>query len=256
MWGGSDGANYIRYMTKDSIDNIVLYPFNSFPILDSNGNTIPIKWEDQRRKIDTVSFTMIDITQVLYIENGKLKSYVPWVSPMIPIVTSFGVTLGDGGYFSTCFNFKYNYEPSQKTRTLFLSQTRQKIRLDTTGSGNRLKELYGRNLIETLWPYILENKFEVLSTETNTKLKIEEINPNQLKIPVAFFDSLGISTYWTQYIDLNPAWFTEIQLVQDWYYNYTENIVFNKIRELYLYIKDPSKEEGGVSLPVLKIVFN
>lgn len=260
-YNGTDDANYIQYRSKASIDSEVIYIRPSVPSYDSLGNLIPFDWEASKIKIDTASFTKTDITQLFYIENGKLNSYVAWVSPTIPIITSFGVYLGDGVYFSTCFNFKNNYSPGKRSKNLFLLETIRRLNPDSISDRDKLKELYSRNLAETLWPYIAEGKIETYSVETNTKLKKEEINSYLLKktrIPLPAYDSAGtVSGFILPQLDFSPEEFTGIEIVQDWYYNHTDNIVFNKIKALYLYAKKPvDDEEKQESIPVLKIVFN
>lgn len=130
--------------------------------------------------------------------------------------------------------------------------------MDSAGVISTIKQLYNRNLIETLWPYILLGKADAFSIETNTKLKKEEINQYLLRktrIPVPTYDSTGtVSGFILPQLDFSPEEFTEIELIQDWYYNYRDNIVFNKIKELLLYVKSPSVNEE--SIPILKIVFN
>jgi len=261
VWSGSNDANYISYLKKDSLNEEVLYPLHRFgSMIDSNGNNILPSPPIEPFKIDTTAFTVTDVTQILYIAGGKLKSYVPWVSPrMIPITLSNGHLLGYNAYFSTCFNYKYDQLPGKKNKISFLTKTNSKLRLDTSNGESKLKELYGRNLIETLWPYISGNKIELFSVETDKRIKEEEINAliKNPAFPIPAFDSLGL--IYTGYMGMNfdLKLFTEIELAQDWYYDHTGNIVFNRIKELYLYAKKWTKnEEDKKSSPVLKIVFN
>jgi len=231
VYNGINDANPIIYLNKDSAGDLLINPD---------------------------SLLLTDITQILFIEDGVLKSYVPLISPMNSIRTSTGIYLGQGSFLSTCFNFKYRYRPGKKSSPLFLLETSRKIDLDSNAVIHPIKQLYNRNLIETLWPYILQGKADAFSMKSNTRLKKEEINPYLLRntrIPVPTYDSAGtVSGFILPQLDFSPGEFTGIGLVQDWYYNYRDNIVFNKIKELLLYAKNPSAEEG--SIPVLKIVFN
>lgn len=261
VYYGINDADNIAYLSRDSIENIILYPSCILPQYDSNGNAPGFNREDFRDHVNIDSLVFTNITQILYIEKGKLKSYVPLVSPMRPVKTSQGVYLGDGDYFSTCFNFKYNYQPRKKSKYFLLAETTKKVKPDSVDNINKLKELYNRNLVETLWPYILEGKIEAFSVEPNTKLKKEEINKyllNKTRIPVPTYDSAGtVSGFILPQLDFGPEEFTEVELIQDWYYNPTDNIVFNKIKAMYLYAKTPvADEEEQRSAPVLKIVFN
>jgi len=262
VYYGINDANAITYLNKDSAGDILIDPACRFPIpeYDSSGNPIipDLRNEIIRNRINPDSLLLTDITQILFIEEGVLKSYVPFISPMNSIKTSTGIYLGQGSLLSTCFNFKYKYRPGKKSSPLFLLETSRKINFDSNAVIITIKQLYNRNLIETLWPYILQGKADAFSIKTNTKLKKEEINPYLLsntRIPVPTYDSTGtVSGFILPQLDFSPQEFTGIELVQDWYYYYRDNIVFNKIKELLLYVKNPSSEEE--SIPVLKIVFN
>lgn len=260
MWGRPTCTDYFSSLSKDKLDEIVFH-IDTIPMYDSLGNIVTPAPNNKGINIDTVLFTKTDIAQVLYIEKGKLKSYVTWVSPMIPIITSFGLFLGDGGYFSTCFNPKYNYKPRKKNKIILLSESRRNIRMDTvTNDESRLKELYGRNLIETLWPNILNGEIDAFETKTNSKLQPEEINRyliNKTRIPVPVYDTTGtVSGFEFRRTDFDPKLITSIDLLQDWYYDQKKNIVFNTIRELYFYTTENGS--GGEIIktpPILKIVF-
>lgn len=261
LWGSSRGVKGSWCLNKKELDDLVFHPHGDIPTYDSAGNQILSEPRSKRPGFDTTKFTKAEVVQILYIENGTLKSYIPWVTPLIPIITSSGVNLGDGGYFSTCFNFKYDHLPKKKNKSLFLAETTQVFKPDSIGNEYRLKELYGRNIIQTLWPYILKSDIEVYSTETNTKLNKKEINEYLLKkttFPIPDYDSTGVTTgFQFPLLDFDLKNIIKAELVQDWYYNHKENIVFNIIKEMYLYVNLWGvEEEQEKSIPVLKIVFN
>jgi hypothetical protein len=261
VYSSIEEANHISYLLKPQLDSLVLYTFGcTMPVLDSNGITVGIKIKSPEPYIpDTLSLGLTDITQILYIENGKLRSYIPWVSPrIIPIATSTGISLGNSDYFSSCFNFKYNYQWYNQDKNLFLSHTKRILRVDTVEVENKLKELYGRNLVETLWSYILENKYALYLPENNQKLFADDITTDLIeKLTVPIYDSLGNATGKFVKQPINPKIFTAAELEQDWYYDYTRNIVFNKIKALHLYAKKwTPKSNTAKSSPILKIVFN
>lgn len=265
VYYGINDSNPISYLNKDSAGYLLPDPAFRLhlPEYDSSGNPVmpDLKNELPRNSINPDSLLLTDITQILFIEDGILKSYIPFISPMNSIRTSTGIYLGQGSFLSTCFNFKYRYRPGKKNSPLFLLETSRKINLDSNAVISTIKELYNRNLIETLWPYISEGKIDALSVDTNTKLKKEEINGyllSKTRIPAPAYDSSGtVSGFILPQLDFNAEEFTGMELVQDWYYNHTDNIVFNKIKALYLYAKKPvAGEEEQESIPVLKIVFN
>jgi hypothetical protein len=261
------GYNYSGYLTKDSLDKKVLYPqpHYSMPIYDSSGNIILILPDFAPYEIDTTALRSLYATQILYIENGVLKSYVPWVSPLIVKVTTVQtkILVGYSDYFSTCYNYQSDYLP-EKNEILYLGEANRKLSLDTIEHDYYpIKELYRKNILETLLPNGLTEDLYVSTFDSDTKIEAESINDsilsriNTVLENVNYQDSFGnfIPTqYPFPFFEFND--FTEIQLVQGWYYNFTENIVFNKIKELYLCAKKWTKKgEDKEASPILKIVF-
>ncbi len=243
---GSYAANFISYISKDSLDRLILEPMMGLPIYDSDGN-YPDFSKIEPYKIDTTSSTFTSITQILYFEDGVLKSYIPWVSPsIIELVTAqTRQFVGYNEYLSTCYNHRHNYLPKENGHDIYLGESTTNFDMDSAIARSRLKELYGRNLLETLIPHIQDNKMDIRSFDTNIKL-----NPDEL---INYYDSLGnfvVSKYLGIQTSLED--FTKMQLVQKWYYNYNENIVFNIIKEMYLC---GYKNENDALSPILKIVF-
>lgn len=257
---GIDNMHPVLLKKKKDIDRNVLYPVNEIPIFDSNGNKMETK--SAPFKIDTGKSYLTSVTQILYTENGELKSYIPWVGPsMLSLVTSSGINLGMADYFSTCFNYKYNYQPGKQNKIILLQQTKRKIRFDSVNIDYKLKELYGRNLIETLWPQILKNKYSLFAADSNKKILAAALNSNLIyttKIMVPVYDENGSQTAIVakaEPLSLNE--FTAADLVQDWQYDFTNNILCNTIRSLTLYAK--KRTADGIAQeasPILKIVFN
>lgn len=255
---GSIQADQIRYTTKKELDHLKSHN-DEIAVFDSLGN-MATKIKRQPYIIDTATFTITDITQILYVANGQLKTYIPWVATMLPVITSMGVKLGYGDYFSTCFNNNYDYRSPRQNKIIWLSQSKKKISLDSFIVRNKLKELYGRNLLLTLWPYILKNKISVFDYGNNKKLKPEELTTdlvNEEKQQVPVYDSTGnVTGFQFVHSALPPDVFTSAELVQNWYYDQTKNIVFTTTREVYLYAKKwTSKGEPQNASPILKLVF-
>lgn len=254
---GTPEADQVKYLKKRDIDR-VRFSSNEIPVFDSAGNMIGVRTQTQ--DIDTASFTLTDVTQILFIEKGQLKTFVPWVATMLPVVTSQGINLGDGDYFSTCFNYKYNYQPPKQNKVTWLANTKRKIIFESFDARNKLKELYGRNPVQTLWPYILKNKIAVFDYEKNTRIKVTEFTTdliNEAKTMIPVYDSLGNQIgQRANYSELDPNVFTAIELIQEWNYDHTGNIVFIKIKEAYLYARKwKANGDAGNQAPILKLVF-
>ena len=116
-------------------------------------------------------------------------------------------------------------------------------------------------MIETLWPQILANKFTIQTIENNKKITSNQIKTgliNTTKMVVQVYDSNGnVTGQLVKEDPISPNVFTTIELVQDWYYDATGNIVFNKIKEAILYAKKWTVDGQDKEIsPILKIVFN
>jgi len=257
VYNGLADVNHIVYLPERTINDKILYPPNSIPIYDSAGDPAGYKIVLRPYQIDTAAFTVTDITEILYIENGVVKSYIPWVSPrVIPVSTSIGVFLGYTDYFSTCFSFNANVLPVKKNKTIFLSQTKRNLKLDTVETESRLKETYGRNMLETLWPYVMQHKYRIFSFEKDTFIRPEQIKEltNGEKVMVPVYDASGNITGRIADTDMYPGCFINAAIVQDWYYDETRNIVLNKVREIILYTLKSGPDDDKPIAPFIKII--
>lgn len=246
------GVNHIKYSELDTINN-AFYGDNVDYMMDSMGNEVSVKKPIPKK--DTSNFKITEVTQILYIENGTLKSYIPFITPTLPVFISTGNYIGEQYYFTTGFNYKFNKKARKKNKLLFLSQTKKMITLNPERSTDKLKEMYGRNLLETVWAHIPEVGTALFSVD-GYKLNYEEINisgPYIKPQPVPIYDSTSKSTI-IKYIAVGSAFsgqYTHVQLLQDWYYDQKKNIVFSNIREMYVYLKEADKDIE----PVFKLVF-
>ncbi len=234
-------ANNIEYVHIDSIDKAF---FNGE--LDNNG--IP-------KKVDTTVLSLTEVTQILYIEDGKLKSYIPWVTPTLPVYISSGKYIGERFYFNSSYNYKYNYKPRKRNKLIFLGQTKRMLKLDT--AANKLKEMYGRNLLQTLWAGIQKNKATVYTIDG------KQIDPKAIDVnqgytqpqPIPIWDSTGGYNKWiTTRDETYSGNYTHLQFVQDWYYDHKKNILLSYIREMYVHVTQNINSDKKI-LPVLKLVF-
>ena len=211
--------------------------------------------------IDTSRFNLTEVTQILYIENGKLKSYIPWVTPTLPVFLSTGKYIGETFYFNTAYNFKYNCKPRKNNKLILLGRTKKMINLDPSQPTDKLKEMYGNNLLKILWPRVLKNEIEAFSPDGNRKLKPEELNITltyDQPVITPIYDSTSRSTVLKYNIVADPIdtkRFTDVQLIKDWYYDYKKNKVFSDIKEMVLYLSKFNKTEDKEPVPVLKLVF-
>ena len=204
---------------------------------------------------------IINFYQILFVEKGKLLSYISRVSPLKNIITPSGVRLGQSEYFSTALNLYPSSQKSKKDKIIFLKTTTTTISVDSINKNDRLKETFGHNLIETLWPYIVSKKISLFNVASNQPTTLNQINNNnQLNletVSVPVYDSLG-NLFGSKLIseEITANSFDKISISQQWYYNDTKNIVYCIIPEAYLFLKKTRKKTSGEDLkPSLKINF-
>lgn len=238
------------------------YNYDMVPLFDSLGNLIPTEIKPEKyyfQKYLSDTFDVVHINEIFYVVKGKLSSYVPYVSPTHPVITSAGIYLGANEYFTTALNFKYNYKGNRNDKVISLGQSVKSIVFDSVPKTDMLKQLYGNNLLEAIWHdlftgrrfyYVLKNK-EIAKSELTTELT----NYEMVNVPV--YDSIGLITAYTLKPSLlNPSHFIKMEIVQDWYYNETQNIVTNKIKELILIGKYQADSNSMPEIrPILRIVY-
>ncbi len=253
----TENISKAKYVSYDSIFNSYFQnSYEEVSVIDSVGDIVG--YSRLVNKVDTSAFKLTEVTQILFIQKGVLKSYIPWVTPTLPVVTSSGKYIGESFYFNTAYNRKYCRKAPKINKLLYLSHTKMLVNINQPAADNMLKEMYGKNLIETLWPQVLNGKIEIFSLPNNERLTPDKLMQANAGTLVPFYDSTSSATiYKYEFINepLSPEKFTDVELVQDWYYDSRKNIVFSKIMEMYLYTIKPDKTEPAISSPLLKLVF-
>ncbi len=248
-----------HYTTKDE-NHMMFYRHWTDYMYDSHGNVIIDSGvKKQERRIDDVTKDLLWITQILYVEDGVLKSYIPWVAPTCSRIME-GYFSEVETYFASCLNFKYDFISRTKDKNIFLGKTKRKFFIDTAFKTETLKQTYSRSLLQSIWVNVIMGKTDIYNIKTNEKILTQALPYFTLSskpLVVSMYDSLG-NEIGKKYRDFNPIpyYITEFEIVQQWYYNYTKNIVTCKIAEMFLYAgRDDNNVPVKADKPVLKIVF-
>lgn len=259
LWHPPLYTDEIVYTNKEENHQMFYHCPHGNNIYDSLGNLIDSTCP-QDRFIDYRTHNFLWLAQTLYVEDGELKSYIPWVAPAFSAVLSTREFLFIDAYFRTCFNFKDNFIAGASDKTIYLGETKKRLVFDSTLEAETIKKTYGRNLLQSLWVQILSGKNEVYDIGTKARIMPGELNFFILssKPNTTFpFDSLG-NQIAARNINPNPIpyYITHVEIVQQWYYNHTKNIVTCMIPEMYLYAgRDDNNVPVKADRPVLKIVF-
>jgi hypothetical protein len=255
---GSNSENKIEFIDTSDYEFIEYgYGGCELPVFDENGNiTSPLK---AKAKIDFTELEgQLGLSQILYSKNGILYSHINRISPIINILTAQGVSFGKANHFSTALNTKLKNFNSKSDKIIFLKKSTTEFYVDSLKKENKLKEMFGRNIIETLWPYIENNKIALYCVPENKKTTLTEINSENLlnlqTVNIPMYDSIGNLSGTKQIVnEAIPTIFDRIRITQEWYYNETKNIVFCKIPDAILSIPKLNNEDKTTH--EIKIVF-
>lgn len=263
---GSSRIPDIRFVKKmDVIQTIA--PNREVQVVDAEGNNAGIVREAEdpllsSRYFDWETHAKLEVAQVFYVQCGRLKSYVPWVSPKYTITTSWGERLGIANAFSTAFGTSRKFSSRSKKKAQLLGTHTQTIRMDSAGSATMLKQLYGQNLAQALWPHLGKKYYQLRLPGSNEAIPFSKINQtlieeNPVAIPVYDAEgnvtTKGIVLQESQPLDLRQI--TAIDIVQDWYYVARTNRVYSTVSEIVLYaIRSKAGVSDAGASPILSIV--
>ncbi len=253
---GTDDDNKIIYTKPELIYDHLNHGGNIG--YDRLGNKIFYKATELIELINYLPKGVNNLYQILYIKNRKLLAYISHASPLFDITSPQGTHFGRIEYFSTAINIKPFSSNSSKDKIIFLKKTTTEFYVDSIKKENKLKEMFGHNIIETLWPYIENNKIVLYSVPENKKITLHEINKENLlnlqTVNVPIYDSVGnLSGTKLIVTEIISTIFDRIIITQEWYYNETKNIVFCKIPDAILSIPKLNMEDTATH--EIKIVF-
>ena len=206
-------------------------------------------------RVDSNSSSGINVTEILYVENGKLYSYIPWVSPRISVYTSGDRFIGTTEYFSSGINTKYNFKSPKRDKLIFITSTKRKMLIDSIPRVNMLKQLYGINMLDATWKGVVNGHNEIINLSTEQKTSFDNLKFYDFTgtVDVPIYDSMGkITGTKTEGIPVNATQLDQIEITQNWFYNYTKNRVVNTIPDITLFIRN----YYGERIPFIKIIFN
>lgn len=180
---------------------------------------------------------LVNVQQVIYLEDGRLQSHIPWVSPMYNVVTTMGTELGMSNAFETAFNKDKDVKNRWKRKAIYLGNTSKKFELNAVNAGlPLLKPMYGNNLLQAIWPYLNNQNYQLMNPSSNAVITQKDVTMYLLdstKIDVPVYNENGEVSYY-QKIDLsnNAIQLDSIPFVileQEWFYLPTQNKLYNHI---------------------------
>lgn len=176
--------------------------------------------------------------EIYYLENHKLKTQIISGGPEYPIITSNGIYLGNS---VTAYSSLHFYNTKLKDigdKVYFLGQTNTILNIDSVESACSLKKSFGMNLYLNLWHDLAHGYNQVIDLKDNT------IIPRKIVLNYSPFDSTELQPDDTilPYKIMRPGaagylYFSNIEIIEKWYYNKTKDAFYSTIDNAYLYIK-------------------
>ena len=232
------------------------------PFYDEDGNMVERparKTFDlfDAKKFDQWTNDLIEFEQVLYVESGRLKNFISSMSPKFSVITPQGTYLGMGNLFSTGLNTEKNIKKRTRKKALALGSTNTRYTLKDSGI-IQLKQLYGRHLLEALWPYFGKAGYEITRINSSQKISFKELSVTDLgyeDLHVPLYDAegnmrkeLGLGS------PIDASIFSSVSITREWLYSKEKNILICNIPSITLYYAKKDNLSGNVTeTPVIKI---
>ena len=224
-----------------------------------NSEKTGIKTTTPARFSDLLKDPVYELSRIFYVRDGALRSYISRVSAKTPVTTGSGLYIGLLKTVSFGVNKKYNAAPAANDKQVRLGEIDKTFYSDSIGWNEQLKEVYGRNLIETLWPSVVSGKASLYTNPGNQKITASQLRtgnyPGADKIHVPVYDSLGNLSPGAKVMtaEISASSFDKILIREDIYYDETKDIFIGKINEILLFRQAFGTDE--VSKPAFRLVF-
>ena len=257
---GTAAESKPKYLTPKELENILL-PADTVLVHDTDGvERVEVMVHDAKTELPEIfRKSVVEFYQTLYVENGKLKSYISRISPKTEVYTSSGLYLGRREPVSFCLNTKYNAVAGKNDKLVSLGKFTKSIYADSLSSYDMVKVLYGKNLIAALWSAVFAGKISVYLPNEKDRITAAQLisgdYPGAENISVPVYDSLGNLTAGTRILrpEFNTRSFERVDITEELWYDETLNIVICKIPELIMFKKRYYSTEDFV--PAFRLVF-
>ncbi|HRD58364.1 MAG TPA: hypothetical protein PK504_09960 [Ferruginibacter sp.] len=192
---------------------------------------------------------LVEAYQVIYVENGKIKSVVNAISPKHTVVTPNGRVLGLANTFTTGINYNRNLKNAFVKHSIHIATTHLNI-FPRAERSLIQKMVYNKDLLTTIWPYLGKSykifRLDSLQFISRDELLNAQFHPS-LSVNVPVYDVNGNLTH-SKIVraEISPEFFSNVSLEQEWRYNQKANILFNKIVSLTLSFRDRDGKEAKV----------
>lgn len=248
-----DENNQNTKATADAVRQRIA-PDRIMQVADNKGNVVGTIMEADdplfsARYFNEQTKNAVLLKQLLYIKDGLLKIYVPAASPKYSVVTSWGEALGQAPAFSTASNKCRKIPRSRARFAKFDSATSIVLNLDTVRNAAMVKQLYGQNLLQALWPNFNKKQYQFFVGNSQAPVSFSLLNMGiingdaNIKVPV--YDANGNITAYTEAppVPLDLTLFSKVEIIPVVYFNEKKNRFYSEPGELVFYAR---KWQNGV----------
>lgn len=251
-----NGANVYDYLFKKAGDGkLKIATSNLADFITFNRAQKKVQANKKATPLPAVDPTALDaqksmaLHEIFYIQNNRLHSYILAASPLANVITSAGINLGTNNCFYCCGATNPSMAVPNKGMVLLQTITRT-INPDSMPDFKPLKQSFGMNLAQALWYGASKNSGSMTDVIAAKKIALNEVMTYSFgsKVAVPLYDSTGNVI---SYRDImGPPPFEEllqnkIELVEDIYFNPTQNSFASVIRECYFFAKDWDNDISG-----------
>ena len=207
---------------------------------------------------DNLANDLVQVEQIIYVEGAKVKSFVPWVTPLFSVITPNLNNLGLAELFSTA-QAKSTAVPARvKRRSVYLGET---VKSFNDSADLMVKQYFQQHFAEAIWPGLNHTNVTVYRLDSNIIVPFEKLNASAIGehvVNVPVYDSSGEIVGNKAYAEpLSPRMFNSYTLSQRWYYDARAERVFNEVISAVLYatLFDNNGIPSDKPVPVLRLVF-
>jgi hypothetical protein len=196
------------------------------------------KYNDQRLTDFDNSTSLVEFHEIFYLQHYQLKSQVVSAAPQLKVFSSSGLYIGNTITSFSSVHYGLAQKQNKNDKIIFLGSTDKTFSFDSLEITLGLKKSYNMNVSLALWYGLSKGLNKVVD------LKTSKLIPPAAIMNYAAFDSVDAASNTDTLSVANriitgaPAYnyFSDITLLQDWYYNKTKDFFYTRIRKAFLHI--------------------
>jgi hypothetical protein len=227
-------AYTLRLEGFEGFENATYSEYDKFPNRDLT--------KDQINYILTDSLKSIKFHEIFYLNNYSLNCQIISAAPSTNYASAGGISLGMQDIFYCCKSSKGSMTITNNQDLIHLKKIERYLNFDSIESSKLVKQIYGFNMVQSIWAGASQGYIKLLDTKTNKIIPAKNVlNYSYLdSVQVPVYDSTGSIVGQTK--QPGQAVFpyklgNSIQFAQDFYYDIKRNVFLTTISNCFLFVK-------------------